>query len=101
MCGRYLRSLAALLAIVVASSASFAACPDFAVGRTLATGAGPAAVAIGDLNHDGRSDLAVPNSGANSISILLGNGNGTFAPAVNFAAGVQPSGVAIGDFDGD
>ena len=35
------------------------------------------------------------------VSVLLGNGNGTFQAAVNYAAGLSPSSVAVGDFNGD
>jgi hypothetical protein len=56
-------------------------------------------VAVGDFNGDGTLDLAVAND--NGVSVLLGNGDGTFQPAVNYAAGVGPSSVAVGDFNGD
>ncbi|HET9807264.1 MAG TPA: VCBS repeat-containing protein [Nitrososphaeraceae archaeon] len=47
-------------------------------------------------------DLAVANSGSASVSILLGNGNGTFVtPALNFGAGDGPVSVAVGDFNND
>ena len=48
------------------------------------TGKSPFAIAAGDFNADGRADLAIANAGDNTISILLGNGDGTFQPAVNF-----------------
>ena len=35
------------------------------------------------------------------VSVLLGNGNGTFQAAVNYTAGLAPSSVALGDFNGD
>jgi Bacterial Ig-like domain (group 3)/FG-GAP-like repeat/FG-GAP repeat len=44
-------------------------------------------------------DLAVANIG--SVSVLLGNGNGTFQPAVNYATQYGPTSVAVGDFNGD
>jgi YVTN family beta-propeller protein len=45
-------------------------------------------------------DLAVANSGSDNVSILLGNGTGTFVtPATNFAAGTSPRFVAVGDFN--
>ena len=37
-------------------------------------------IAVGDFNGDGKQDLAVTNEGSNSVSVLLGNGNGTFQP---------------------
>lgn len=59
---------------------------------------------VGDFNSDGKLDLAVANiayTGTPSISILLGNGDGTFKPARNFAAGDQPTELVMGDFNGD
>jgi hypothetical protein len=64
----------------------------------------PEWVAIGDFNRDGKLDLAVTNtnaSGTGNVSILLGNGDGTFQTAVNYTAGANPQSVAIGDFDMD
>ena len=75
--------------------------PSFFTPPTYAVGAAPAAEAVGDFNGDGRQDLAVVNEGSNTVSILLGNGNGTFRPAVNYATGSLPVGVAVGDFNGD
>ena len=67
----------------------------------LPSSAGPQALATGDFNGDGRLDLVVANSGANTVSILLGNGDGTFAAPVDYPAGLQPVSVAVGDFNGD
>ena len=61
----------------------------------------PQSVAVGDFNGDGRADLAVANDSSNNVSVLLGNGNGTFQTAVNYGAGRGPSSVAVGDFNGD
>ena len=44
----------------------------------------------GDFNGDGRTDLAVANSGSNDVSVLLGNGDGTFQPQVTYAVGNLP-----------
>src|SRR6266511_2449891 len=61
----------------------------------------PNSVAIADFNGDGKLDLAVANTDTDNVSVLLGNGNGTFSSAQNFAAGDGPQSVAIGDFNGD
>lgn len=71
------------------------------------TGFNSSSVVVGDFNGDGKLDLAVPNADfggdpvAPSIMILLGNGDGTFQPKADYAAGTNPSSVAVGDFNGD
>ena len=66
---------------------------------------GPVSVAVGDFNRDGNLDLVtaniVSNTGLSNVSVLLGKGDGTFQPAVNYGAGSNPSAVAVGDFNGD
>jgi len=59
------------------------------------------AVLVADLNHDGKPDLAITNQNYNTVSISLGNGDGTFAPAVDYPTSYGPSSVAIGDFNRD
>ena len=66
-----------------------------------ATGTGPAGVAVGDFNGDGKLDIAVANKGANSVSILLGNGDGTFQPKTDIALPLTPVALTVGDFNGD
>jgi hypothetical protein len=56
-------------------------------------------VTVGDLNSDGKPDLAVANS--SNISVLLGNGDGTFQAAMNYDAGGAPFSIVVGDFNGD
>src|SRR6266478_19222 len=73
----------------------------FQAAQTFAVGTTPWSVTIADLNGDGKQDLAVANNGSNSVSALLGNGDGTFQAAQNFAAGLNPASVAAGDFNGD
>ena len=69
--------------------------------RGFDAGSGPQSVAVGDFNGDGKPDLAVVNSYSNNVSILLGNGDGTFQIHVDYPTGAQPGSVAIGDFNGD
>ena len=66
-------------------------------------GFGAQSLAIGDLNGDGKQDLAVADvsSVPGSIGILLGNGDGSFQPAQTFPVDGQPWGVAIADLNGD
>jgi hypothetical protein len=60
-------------------------------------------VAVGDVNGDGKPDLVVANvSASGSVSVLLGNGDGTFQPAVSYASGGSNSySVAMGDVNSD
>ena len=64
----------------------------------------PAWVAIRDFNDDGKADIVTAN-GWNvqgyTISLLLGNGDGTFQPHVEFQTGTTPVSVSAGDFNGD
>jgi hypothetical protein len=52
-----------------------------------------------DLNGDGKPDLA--GAGTNSVSVMLGNGDGTFRPKTDFPIGIQTQAVAAGDFNAD
>jgi hypothetical protein len=66
------------------------------------SGAGSVWLATGDFNGDGKPDFVVANGGANTVTILLGNGDGTFsASAVSPVTGIGPQAVAVGDFNGD
>jgi FG-GAP-like repeat len=50
---------------------------------------------------DPSQDLAVANANSNSVSVLLGNGDGTFQAPRNFDTGIGPLSVVVGDFNGD
>lgn len=67
----------------------------------LPAGSEPTGLAAADLNGDGNVDLVSANKGTNSISVLFGNGNGTFQPPTNYATGNQPVYVALGDFNNE
>jgi Bacterial Ig-like domain (group 3)/FG-GAP-like repeat/FG-GAP repeat len=72
-------------------------------GSPVAVGNNPGTVVVGDLNVDGKADLAVANVSSNNVTVLLGNGSGGFTPASGspFAVGNSPASIAIGDFNGD
>jgi len=59
-------------------------------------------IAVGDLNGDGNLDLVVTQGGSNFVSVLKGNGDGTFTPLADVdVLRSYASGVAIGDINGD
>ena len=72
-------------------------------------GTNPVSVVTADFNSDGILDLAVANQncaagppcGPGTVSILLGNGDGTFNSKVDYASAAGPNAIAVGDFDGD
>jgi hypothetical protein len=55
----------------------------------------------GDFTGDGRTDLAVANSGSSTVSVLLGKGDGTFRSQATYAGGSFPDALVAGDFTGD
>jgi Bacterial type II and III secretion system protein/FG-GAP-like repeat len=77
-----------------------------APGTPPATGKGPVALATGKFNSknaNDHTDIAVVNQVDNTLTILLGNGNGTFTPTATspIPVGRNPSSIAVGDFNGD
>jgi FG-GAP-like repeat len=82
-----------------------ASSPEIAAGfgaiTNFATGTLPLSVVSGDFNQDGNLDLASANQGANTVSILLGNGTGAFAAATTITVGVTPTAISSGDFNND
>lgn len=72
--------------------------------KRLAFGTGdlnPLGIATGDLNGDGKQDVAVATTTGSNIHVLLGNGDGTLQPQVAYLADSNPTDVVIADFDGD
>lgn len=70
----------------------------FQAGRAYRSGWDPSALAVGDVNGDGKPDLATANG--DHISVLINRGDGRFLKSVEYAAR-QPRDIAIGDLNGD
>ncbi|HXW16357.1 MAG TPA: FG-GAP-like repeat-containing protein [Terriglobia bacterium] len=73
----------------------------FAPIQSYITGNNPYSIAVADFNGDGIRDLAMPNEVDGTVSVLLGNGDGTFAAAKSYTVGNSPHSVAVGDFNSD
>lgn len=73
---------------------SFVAAPN----PQIATGAGPAAVVSGDFNGDGRTDLIVADTSANSVSVFFGVGAGNFSQAIALPTGSNPAALVTASF---
>lgn len=69
--------------------------------RRFVSGPGCNAVLAVDLNDDSRPDLVTSSNGDNSLRVLLGQGDGSFAQAIRYDMGVAPAGLATADLDGD
>jgi hypothetical protein len=65
------------------------------------TGREPASVVIGDLNADGKPDLATANEHDNTVSALLNRGDGSFQAELEYGTGIGPWSLAMGDLNGD
>jgi hypothetical protein len=83
----------------VAGACVAPACPGVLAGPP--AGTSPVSVAAGDLDGDGHADVVVAGAGSNTVSVLLGHGDGTFAAAVSYPAGSSPIAVATADLNGD
>jgi large repetitive protein len=78
----------------------------FSAAQFFPAGVHPTAVVAGDFNGDGRLDLAVTDAGGTGgagegVSILLGNGDGTFTFAGSYSTGALPLSIVAGDFTGN
>ena len=96
-----LASLLVLAGSLGADARIVGSAPSYALARSYATGSGPGAVAIGDLNSDGSADLVTANVNEATASVLLNSGDGSFQARRDYRTGHAPSGVAIADLNED
>jgi hypothetical protein len=75
--------------------------PSFAAAVNYAAGNEPFAVVTGDFNGDGKLDLAIANFADNTVSVMLGKGDGTFGAAQTYGTDNGPVSIAVGDCNGD
>ena len=107
MNGMVMGVVAGVLAICATAMDTAAQCDPaslFGPGQLFDAGFDPESVAIDDFNGDGIPDLAITNHSGSSagVSVLLGNGDGTFQPHVfYFVFGLSSFAVATGDLNGD
>src|SRR5262249_453430 len=90
--------------LVVLVNQSALGTTTFATAATYQVDGTPAGLAVGDTNQDGFLDVVTANSTSNDVSLLVGNGDGTFRLATNLAvSGTNPGpdAVATGDLNGD
>jgi hypothetical protein len=94
------RTVGVIISLLLSAVAAHA--QTYIFGRAdFAVGTGAISIAMGDFNGDGIIDLAVVNEADNTVSVLLGKVDGTFAPQVTYATGLGPLSIATGDFNGD
>lgn len=98
---RFRRIEAVLLVCGAAASVARAQPISFDAPYDLPVGNSPEALALGDFNGDGVLDLAVANGTSNSVSILLGNSDGTFQDQVEYAVGTYPWFITAADVNRD
>jgi hypothetical protein len=89
-----------------AQTAGSCATLRFAAPAHFGTGGSPSpyglsSIATSDFNSDGKLDLVTVNANSDTVSVLLGDGVGGFAAAVQFGTGVRPTSVTTGDFNID
>ena len=94
------------VSIFLNTTAQGAAAPTFSTKIDLATDVRPVSISIGDLNVDGKPDIAVANYRSNTVSIFLNTTAldakiPSFSTRTNFLTGERPASVSIGDLNGD
>ena len=92
------------LNVAIFKNTSTSGTVTFAASVNISAGARPYSVTIGDLDGDGKPDLAVASNGINAVSLFKNGsvpGTISFGTKVDFATGANPTSVVIDDLDGD
>jgi hypothetical protein len=97
---------AGTVSVLFNTAAAGAVTAAFAAQQTVTVGTNPVAVAIADLDGDGKPDVVVANASSGTLSLLrnttaAGAATATFAPPQTLDTDVYPFSVAIADIDGD
>src|SRR5439155_8123297 len=74
---------------------------SFSWGGSYSVGSDPYSYALGDINGDGKIDIATANHGAASASVILNSGGGSFGSAVSYSVGASPTWIQLGDVNAD
>jgi hypothetical protein len=93
--------VAAVIAAIAFLAPAAAAAPAFTAPATYAVGTAPHGVAVADLDEDGVADIVTVNRFSGDITILHGNGDGTFSQSASTLALPYPYDIAVGDVNGD
>jgi hypothetical protein len=94
-------SLAVATIWSVAVSAASSTSVVFTSPKSFTTGTLPFNVAVADLNRDHIPDVVVANNSSNTVSVLIGNGDGTLAPGATYSAMSSPVFVGLADLNKD
>lgn len=89
------------LLTIVCSTGGYSQIQFDKLATNYATGVHPVSVQHGDLNSDGNMDVVVVNSGSASISVYIGNGNGSFSAKTDYPVSTAPQCLALTDINTD
>src|SRR3954451_4882254 len=90
-----------MCAAMAMAAVAFAQTPDFIQPASYATGGSSKYLAVGDFNGDGRPDMAIYESASQTLSVLSGDGKGSFLPAVSRGLGFSAASIASADLNAD
>src|ERR1700722_19397176 len=96
-----LRSVCVALLVLAGSAGLNGQNISFRSSRAFPAGSGPISVAVGRFVTGSNKDVVVADQNTNAISILIGNGDGSFQPPVSDSLGNSPVFVTIADLNGD